>query len=87
MSVLSLLFFSSMKRFLQFLVGAIGTLITGGKYGSSVRADRSAAYAKRQERRRKDFAEHGGHPCKICSTRIPGDKQYCGPCFLKYVKK
>ena len=60
-------------------------LFTGGKYGSSIRSSkRGDEYAKRQERRRKDFEKFGGHGCKICDTRIPGNKQYCAPCYHKY---
>lgn len=68
-------------------VNLIVVLCTGGKFGSSVRTDRSHERAKRDEQRRKDFLEHGGHGCKICSTRIPGNKQYCGPCYFQYIRK
>jgi len=73
--------------FLRWIGSVIGIIFTGGKYGSSVRSDRSRDYAKRQEQRKKDFSEFGGHPCKICNTRIPANKYYCAPCFHKYVKK
>lgn len=77
----------SMIKFLSYIVGMIGTVFTGGKYGSAVPSEHSYNYEKSQERRRKDFAEHGGHPCKICETRIPANKSYCGSCFFRYVKK
>ncbi len=66
---------------------AMALIFTGGKYGSSVRTDRSIEYSKRQEQRHKDFIEHGGHDCKICGVRIPANKYYCAPCYFKYIKK
>ncbi|UPA22932.1 hypothetical protein K8942_01830 [Candidatus Peribacteria bacterium] len=69
-------------------IGKVCTLLfTGGRYGTSVRTDRSREYAKRQEKRHKDFLEYGGHDCKICHVRIPANKYYCAPCYFKYIKK
>jgi hypothetical protein len=67
-------------------VNLVEILFTGGRFGGPVRTDRSREYAKRQEQRQKDFFEHGGHPCKICGTRIPGNKLYCAACYHQYVK-
>jgi hypothetical protein len=76
-----------MKRFFRFLWGALAVIFTGGKFGSSVRVDRSAEYAQRQEQRMKQFQKFGTHSCKICGTKIPGNKTHCGSCFHKYIKK
>ncbi len=76
---------------LKQIIGLIGKFIsilfTGGRFGSSVSVDRSAEIAKRQDRRRKDFAEYGTHYCKICGTSVPGNKYYCPSCFYTYIKK
>jgi hypothetical protein len=69
------------------IISLIDTLITGGKYGSSVSGKYSYDYAKSVEKRDKDFAKHGARPCKICSRRIPGNMSHCGSCFFKYVKR
>lgn len=77
----------SMKNFFLGILGGIGTLLTGGKYAGGIRKDRSLERKRRAEQLAKDFSEHGAHGCKICSTRIPGNKQYCTPCYHKYAKK
>jgi hypothetical protein len=80
-----------LSSFFRAVGGGLATLFTGGRYGASVRGERSfkssRAYEKRQEQRHKDFVDHGGHPCKICNTRIPANHSYCGACYNKYVKK
>ena len=69
------------------IFGAFNILFTGGKYGSSVPSKYSYNYAKSQEQKQKDFEKHGAGSCKICGKRIPADKQYCGACYHKYIKK
>lgn len=76
-----------LKAILRFVWNGIVIIFTGGKYGSFVPSKHSYSYSKSQEQRRKDYLEHGGHPCKICNTRIPGNKSYCGACYFKYIKK
>jgi hypothetical protein len=75
-----------MRKILSFIFGGIETLFTGGKYGSSVPSPHSYDEAKQQERRQKEFAKFGTHSCKICKTKIPGNKSYCGACYFKYKK-
>ncbi|MBI3331424.1 hypothetical protein HYZ99_00505 [Candidatus Peregrinibacteria bacterium] len=76
-----------MKAFLSRLWNFLGIVLTGGKYGSEVPSEHSYNYSKIQEQRRKDFAKFGTHACKICGTKIPGNKKYCGACYFKYIKK
>lgn len=71
-------FFRVIGAFLSFV-------FTGGRYGKA--GPVKSRYAKNQEQRAKDFAEYGGHPCKICGTRIPANKHYCAPCWVTYRKK
>ncbi len=75
-----------MKKFFSSVFDAVGTIITGGKFGSTVPSPHSYAYSKAQEQRRRDFEQYGGHPCRICNTRIPCNKSYCGPCYFTYKK-
>lgn len=75
-----------MIPFLSAIIGFIGTMLTGGKYGSSVPSEYGYNYAKSQERKRKDFAQFGGRDCKICGARIAGNRSYCGPCWFTYKK-
>jgi hypothetical protein len=65
----------------------LGVIFTGGRFGSGVPSPHSYDYSKQQERRRKEFEKFGTHQCKICSTKIPGNKSYCGACYFKYIKK
>lgn len=76
-----------MFNILSSIIGTIDTLITGGKYGPSVASEHSYNYSKWQKKRDKDFAQFGAHSCKICSTKIPANKSYCGSCYFKYVRK
>lgn len=69
-----------------FVWNGLVILFTGGRYGSFVPSKHSYNYSKSQEQRRKDYEQFGGHPCKICGARIPGNKSYCGACYHKYVK-
>lgn len=69
------------------IFNGIGTLLTGGKFGDSVLSPHSYDYSKAQEQKRKDFETFGGHPCKICATRIPANKSYCGACYFEYKRK
>lgn len=64
----------------------LGTMFTGGKFGASVESKYRHNYGKYQEQRRKEFEKFGTHLCKICSTKIPGNKAYCGACYYKYKK-
>ncbi len=75
-----------LKALLATIWNFLGTIFTGGKYGSSVRANHSSEYAAYQEQKRKDFEKFGTHECKICGTKIPGDKSYCGACYYNYKK-
>ena len=77
-------FFASIFRS---IFSGIRTLVTGGKFGDLIPSPHSYNYSKAQEQKRKDFEAFGGHPCKICNTRIPANKSYCGACYFKYVKK
>lgn len=78
-------------RILKNIIGAIFNtlkfIFTGGPFGSYVPSKYSYNYAKSQEKRDKDFEKYGGHDCKICGTRIPGNKYYCYPCYSQYKKK
>jgi len=80
-----------MKRILisifRALFGTVSFLLTGGKFGPYSKSKHSYEYSKAQEQKRKDFREFGGKPCKICGTRITGNRSYCGPCWGKYGKK
>jgi len=59
------------------IISLIDTLITGGKYGSSVPSKYSYDYARSVEKRDKDYARHGATSCKICSGRIPANWSHC----------
>ena|GEM_PF-4407369 len=77
-----------MLRIFKYIFGSIWSFLemifTGGKYGAPVQSHYSNDYAKQQEQRRKEFEKFGVHGCKICDTKIPGNKSYCGACYNKY---
>jgi hypothetical protein len=76
-----------MLKILSSIFGAIDTLITGGKFGSSVPSEHSYRPSKWQQRRQKEFVQFGSHSCKICNTKIPGNMPHCTSCYFKYIKK
>jgi len=76
-----------LKSILRAILSTFNVLFTGGKFGTSVRSDNYHKYTKSQEQKRKDFATFGGRKCKVCGTRIPGNRHYCPSCYDKYIKK
>ncbi len=54
------------------------------KFRSLVGGSNKPPYPQSPAEHAKDFAEYGGHPCKICSVPIPANKKYCAACYLTY---
>lgn len=75
-----------LKALLMNLWNFLGIVVTGGKYGSSVHDSPSSKYEAYQKQRKKEFETFGMHQCKICHTKIPGNKSYCGACYHNYKK-
>jgi hypothetical protein len=70
---------------MRFLLSLFYTLFIKNHSGAQ-QSEKQKRYIKAQKQRRKDFHTFGGKPCKICSTRIPGNKTYCYDCWYKYRK-
>lgn len=76
-----------MRSVIKVIAGWVHTLFTGGLHERMTLTSKERKIEAWRQQREKDFAKYGGTGCKICGKRIPGNKTYCGSCYVQYRKK